>query len=267
MGIDKDKIRNTKEQVEPVKKKKKTTDDVKKKKTSKKTKEENVTKTKRKTKKKLENIEVIQEEKIELITDEPIVKKKKSKKHKLKLSVKIILLIIILLLISLGTFGVNEYLKEKRREEILKDREAKYNLIVDSYNDYVVTNGEHDIYVLENEEFVPKFKVNNNVKLMLDDEVIDYNDEYFKIKDTDYYIHYSSVRKIEEFSNSKRYLSYVVFNENVVTNDNFYLYDNDGNYVFHLMEEHSFPIWIKDDNGYFVEYLDRLLFIKKDDVK
>lgn len=267
MGIDKDKIRNTKEQVEPVKKKKKTDSDVKKKKTSKKTKEENVTKTKRKTKKKLENIEAIQEEKIELITDEPIVKKKKSKKHKLKLSVKIILLIIILLLISLGMFGVNEYLKEKRREEILKDREAKYNLILDSYNDYVVTNGEHDVYVLENEEFVPKFKVNNNVKLMLDDEVVDYNDEYFKIKDTLYYIHYSSVRKIEEFSNSKRYLSYVVFNENVVTNDNFYLYDNDGNYVFNLREEHSFPIWIKDDNGYFVEYLDRLLFIKKDDVK
>ena len=39
------------------------------------------------------------------------------------------------------------------------------------------------------------------------------------------YTDYSSVKKIDEFTINDRYKSYVVFNENVITNDNFYLFN------------------------------------------
>ena len=180
---------------------------------------------------------------------------------------KAFLAIFILFTIVMSTIGVNNYLKNKREEDLLASQKEIYDSIVNSYNDYVMTNGEVDIYMLNDGNYEPIIKVNNGVKLYLDDTVEDYTDQYFKIKDTDYYINYTSVKKIEKFDINKRYKSYIVFNQNVVTKDSFYLYDNEGKYLFNLNEEHRFPIWIKDDDGYYVEFMDQLMFLKKDDVK
>lgn len=200
--------------------------------------------------------------------DEKYEIRKIRKRIKLKSSFKKAFLVVFLLgLIIISTIGVNNYLKNKRKEELLANREEKYNQIVNNYSDYVITTGESDIYTLDNDEYKSIIKVNNGVKLYLDDTVDDYNDEYFKIKDTDYYINYANVKKIDEFTINQRYKSFIVFNQNVVTNDSFYLYDSEGKYLFNLTEKHSFPIWIKDDDGYYVEFMDQLMFIKKDDVK
>lgn len=211
---------------------------------------------------------------IEILDEENIIKKNSKKefikynKKKLKSPIKKVLVIIILVfLLSIIVIIGNSVLKEKQRKELLISQQEKYALINNSYSDYVVTKEEASVYALENNEFTQVLKTNIGVKLYLNDTVENYRDEYFKIKDTNYYIHYSSVKKTSEFTINQRYKSYIVFNENIITNDNFYLYDEDGKYIFNLNKSYSFPIWIKDDNGYFVEYLDRLLFIKKEDVK
>ena len=90
-------------------------------------------------------------------------------------------------------------------------------VVIASANDAAVALAEH----VSGSEGVFVAEMNRKAKeLGLYVGVADYNpkaigipyaDEYFKIKDTDYYIHYSSVKKIDEFTVNKRYLSYIVF--------------------------------------------------------
>jgi peptidoglycan/xylan/chitin deacetylase (PgdA/CDA1 family) len=82
------------------------------------------------------------------------------------------------------------------------------------------------------------------------------------------YIKYSSLEPIDELSKyDKRYKNYIVFNENIVTKNEFTLYDNDKE-VYSFKESMRFPIIIKNDNGrYYIEFNNRLLYILKDDIK
>ena len=171
--------------------------------------------------------------------------------------------LIIIPIIILNLTGCN---KEKEEVETPID-------VNSYYNNYVKTNKEADIYAKCTEtncesEFNKIGKIKENVELTLDG----ITDEYFKIinLDTEYYIKYSDVDKIDTLTEKKhRYKNYIIWNQNVVTNNTTKFYDENGNIIFTLNKSFDLPIFIKDDinKKYYVEYDNELLYITGDDVK
>ena len=186
------------------------------------------------------------------------------RKRKIKKSrVIIVIMIIIIILGGIGYMTFN-YIKknntELKRENIIKE-------INNHYNEFVKTNKETKLYNSNNEVVGT---IGNNVELSLTKEKISKDTKYFKITtfDDDYYISYKDVDKIDKLSEiNGRYKNYIVFNENIVTNDSTSFYDENDNLLYTFNKSYELPIIIKDDNKYGIEFNNRLLYVKKDDVK
>lgn len=171
-------------------------------------------------------------------------------------------LIILVLIVLLGVIGyfINLGMVSLKKEDIIKE-------INSHYNDFVKTNKECKLYDKDDNEVGT---VGKGEELSLDKENITSDTKYFKVTTfgEEYYIRYQDVDKIEKLSEvSDRYKNYIVFNENIITNDDTSFYDGDDNLVYTLNESFNLPIIIKDDNKYGVEFNNRLLYIKKDAVK
>ena len=177
-----------------------------------------------------------------------------------------LLVAILIVVIVLGGLGYITYDYIKKNNDSLK-KEKLIKEINNHYNEFVKTNKETSIYNDNNEEIGV---IGKGIELSLDKESITENTKYFKVTTfgEEYYIRYQDVDKIEKLSEvSDRYKNYIVFNENIITNDDTSFYDGDDNLVYTLNESFNLPIIIKDDNKYGVEFNDRLLYMKKDDVK
>lgn len=174
----------------------------------------------------------------------------------------IIISIIIILLVGIGYIKYN-YIQNNnnlKKESLIKE-------INNHYNKFVKTNKETKLYN-ENNEVVGT--IGNNVELSLDNENISDTTKYFKVItfDDSYYIKYQDVDKIDKLSEvSDRYKNYIVFNENIVTNDKTLFYDDNDNLIYSFNKSYNLPIIIKDTDKYGVEFNNRLLYVKKDDVK
>ncbi|MDD4706484.1 MAG: polysaccharide deacetylase family protein [Bacilli bacterium] len=185
---------------------------------------------------------------------------------------KIILIIFIVIIFLLSIVGVylylehQEYLKEQAiLEQEQKEKELLKN-IKSHYNDSVKTNKEATIYELTNNNYNEIGKINKDVELLLEKENITINTKYFKISNLNYYINYMDVDKIESISKSNtRYKKYISFNQNIITKDTTNFYNNDG-LVYTINKSFNLPILVKEKDKYYVEYLNQLLYIIKDDV-
>lgn len=184
---------------------------------------------------------------------------KKNRKKNNKKLLSVILVFILVIVATIVFFVLND-------KKVLIPSKDSTKGINNHYNEFVKTNKESMLY---NEEYEEAGKIGKNVELTLNDIQVDKNTKYFPIKNLEgYYIKYQDVDKIEKLSEvSDRYKNYIVFNENIITNDDTSFYDGDDNLVYTLNESFNLPIIIKDDNKYGVEFNDRLLYIKKDDVK
>ncbi len=170
---------------------------------------------------------------------------------------KIILLLVCLLLV-VGCTGKSTDNKKVEENKIdMKKEVSSY------YNKYVVTKEESKLY---DKDYKEVGSINKDVKLILDDVEITEDTRYFKIANTDYYIKYNVVNKIEKFEIDKRYKRYVVFNQNIVTTDSTTFYKDD-NYVYKINSGVSLPIIIKNGNKYYVEYNNELVYVLKNEVK
>lgn len=183
----------------------------------------------------------------------------KRKKNKLI----IIILIIIILLVGIGYIAYN-YIqnnnKETKKDSLIKE-------INNHYNEYVKTNKETKLYNESSEEVGT---IGKDVELSLYKENISEDTKYFKVItfDDSYYIKYQDVDKINKLSETNdRYKNYIVFNENIVTNDKTSFYDGNDNLIYSFNKSYNLPIIIKDTDKYGVEFNNRLLYVKKDDVK
>lgn len=189
--------------------------------------------------------------------------KKKAKKNKLIILILILVITIIIIILSFAYVKSSNIKKENAR--IKKENHIKE--INSYYNDFVTTNKETKLYNSDNEEVGT---ISNNVELTLLKETISENTKYFKIKtfDNDYYIKYQDVDKIDKLSETnERYKKYIVFNENIITNDKTSFYDENDKLLYTLNKSFDFPIIIKEDDKYGIEFENRLLYIKKDNVK
>lgn len=191
-------------------------------------------------------------------------KKSNFKKKKRNVSIVILLILLISLLCALGYY-LNEEKKEKIRLENIRKEKELVEKINSHYNEFVKTKEEVNIYN-DKEEVVGKLY---NSELSLEEIEINKDTKYFKIKDFDNsYIKYEDVFVIDNLSVvNQRYKNYIVFNQNIVTNDKTIFYDETDNIVYEFNYSFDLPIIIKETGKYGIEFNNRLLYVKEDNVK
>jgi len=181
---------------------------------------------------------------------------------------KVIILILIILIIFITLTFTAYKLNQLRIEK--NNREALQKDILSHYNEFVVTNKETEIYILDNNEYKSVGKIGNNIELSLEETNITHETTYLKINsfDEEYYVYYKDINKIDEITkHNDRYKRYIPFNKNIITNDTTNFYDEEDNLVYSLPKSYDLPIIINKKDIYGIEFNDRLLYVKKDDIK
>ena len=189
---------------------------------------------------------------------------KSSKKNKI-----IILLIILLILITL-LVHISKPQSKIAKQKKVEPTVQKINIqkIKETYNTYMVTTQESPIYKCE-QECTKVGTIANNMELTLDDNY-EINNTYYKILNTNYYIEYQNLKSIEDITKTKHdeyanYKNYIPFNEKIVTKEIYKLYPNNNIYI-EINEVNEYPIIIKEENSYGVEFNNRLVYINKEDI-
>lgn len=178
------------------------------------------------------------------------------------------LIVISLFLVGYGSFLQKENFETVKKQKELQEKNQLKSNILSHYNKYVKTSNESSVYKLIDGKYQEYGLIGNNIELELEDINIDYNTKYFHIVDLDLYIGYENVLPIQELvvNNDINYKKFVKFNENIVTENETSFYDSNG-LVYKIKEGVSLPIIIKDTDKYYVEFNNKLLYVKKSDVK
>lgn len=190
-------------------------------------------------------------------------RKRKKKGHKNKKVIFIVILLVLITSIALVCYKINYDRQTQLKQDKLKED------ITSHYNEYVMTNKKADIYKLNNNKYTKAGSISDNQELTLNTKEITYEDEYLKIKtfEEEYYIYYKDLDIIEELSTQEdRYKKYIVFNQNVVTKDTTSFYDEEDNLIYTLNSSFDLPIIINKETSYGVEFNNRLLYIKSEDI-
>ena len=192
--------------------------------------------------------------------------------RKIKLKNKnkwLIFIVIILIGVSLTCYiwsMRNNFVSESNEE--VPEEKLTLQDIKNNYNDYVKLVNNSYIYIKDEEKYIEFSNIVGEIEVSLDAnyEIID---GYFKIKDSDYYVKYDSVLKIDNLSALSReykyYKNYIPYNENIILNDRSKLFVDEVNY--YEVDGGSYPIIIKDNDRYGIEFNNRLVYVNKSDVK
>lgn len=188
-------------------------------------------------------------------------------------------IIVVLSVVGVLIFEVNSYIVEKKKikkmekiEEklIKKEKEAeKINLVSSHYKDSVIVNKDSNLYLFYKDKFVESGKVYKNTILHLDSDIkIDHKTEYFKLENSNYYIKYNDVERTEEsYQKDMDYKNYIPFDENVITNGVTKLYNDDDSLAFEINSSIDSILYIKDGDKYYIEFANKLYYVKKSKVK
>ena len=159
------------------------------------------------------------------------------------------------MLFMLGLLSALVMIKNSKPHEDSIETEINYE---DYYSEYVLTSANVSLKKLENDEYIETGEIMKDVYL----ELADYNnEEYFKLKNMDYYVHYQDVKKTEKMAKETYYKDYIYFNENVVS-DHMRFY-KDEKLVFEIHDKLSLPILIKDTEKLYVLYNDDIYYVLK----
>lgn len=174
------------------------------------------------------------------------------------------LLFSIVFIVVLGIYYKNYFMSSFNvdvNEIDEKDEEIEYIFIEKG-----ITLNRSDLYSYDGETYKIIGQVNSNLIF----EFSELQDEYLLIDgfNDNYYIKSEDVKEVlEEKIKSQRYNEYILFNENIITNDISNFYDENGNLLYKFYLSFDLPIIIKDDNKYGVEFNNQLLYVYSADVK
>lgn len=171
---------------------------------------------------------------------------------------KTILIIITFFMIFILIYYYNIKHNDRIIEEI--------NIKKKHYNESVITTKETKLYIKNENEYNEFGNINEGIILTLSPITIDSNTQYFEISGINLYIKYDDVIPHEKKYNSKRYLNYIPFNENIKTKEITNFYDVNDNYLFTINKSFDFMIYIKEDNKYGVVFNDELIYIHSSDI-
>ena len=193
---------------------------------------------------------------------------------KKKLKKKVILVIVLFILTIAGAFSFFVYSKhqEEVRIHIQKLKEEKLlKSINDSYGKVVSVTKDTKIYRLDKDNYIEVGTISKGQIINLEEnQKIDLNTKYFKILNSELYISYKDIKPTEETVavDDQRYKKYLLFDENIVTKENAKLYNKDKTTLeYTIKDKIDTPVIIKDAEGVFIEYFNKLMFVKLEDIE
>lgn len=188
---------------------------------------------------------------------------------KKKNGIVIIIVVSILLVIVGAVLGFLYYQNIQEQEKQRKiEIENKRKEIKSHYGSIVKTTKDTTLLDCSNNNIIGK--IGSNVELTLKDISIDEKTKYFITNEfeEEYCLDYHNLQPIEEKTDSnQRYKKYIPFNENIVTKENATFYNDKDEIVYSFNKSFDLPILIKDNDKYYVDYHNQLLYVKKDEVK
>lgn len=203
------------------------------------------------------------------ITRNEMLKKHLKKRRIVKIFVVSLLFFVSVLgLVSYfySSYHIKQIQKEKQ-EQIEKIKKETIALISSNYSSTVMTVKDTAIYSLTNGEYIEVGSIKQGVSLNLGELDIDENTYFFPITNfqNTYYVAYPdvTVSNSEVEKTEKRYQNYIAFDKNVITKST-KLY-KDGELIYDLPESMAFPIYIMDNDKYYVEYNADLYYVLKDE--
>lgn len=176
--------------------------------------------------------------------------------------VKIVIIIFIILIVGEVTYSIikgNVFKNNINIKDIVKEKENYNNY----YYDDVKTLKSKKIYVFEDNDFKNIGEVYEDVILSLE-QGDKFDDGYFKIKDSDYYIDYKDIEKSDKDNIDYYWKNYIPYNESIKTTNKTNLYLNN-KLIYAFDFGLDLPIVIKDNDYYGVIYKDNLYYVKKDE--
>ena len=187
-------------------------------------------------------------------------------RRRLKKKFAVLIFILIFILIIIGCFS-GYYLYKEHQEEIKIALEKELiNKIKSHYSDVVSISKDTELYEINDGKYKSIGTISKDEVVSLEKTDINKDTEYFKLKDLGYYVKYEDLKVGGELvPRSERYKKYLLFNENIVTKENTKLL-RDGKVVYTIKNSIDSPIILKDNNGYYIEYLNELLFVSNEDV-
>lgn len=174
-------------------------------------------------------------------------------KKRIKKKAKIIIASIIILIIAVCLL-FSAYIKNEK--EKIKEREILTKEIKQSYSKNVLTKKDAFLYKLKDKKYIKAGKISKDINLELNDIDKNYDKQYFKLKNINYYIKYTDIIKNNSYKlnfNETRYKNYIPFNENLVLDKKSDLYINDSK-KYTVEEKLSLPILVKENDKIYVEY-------------
>jgi len=183
------------------------------------------------------------------------------KKRKRKLKKRVRLIFVVFIIVIIGGIGISYYLNNGADSFNNKEEEVIYE-----FSEYMTSNKEVTLFVKDEEKYIKEGSVSSGVVLHLEE-----GNNYYKVLglNKEYYVKPSKDLAVfeDEVIYDNRYKNYIVFNNNIVTEEITQFYDEDGSLVYSMDEGYSLPIIVKDTDKYGVDFGGRLLYIKAESGK
>ena len=170
-------------------------------------------------------------------------------RNKRKKKIKLVLTIIIFLVLIIIIFLILYF---KNQKELLKN-------IRNNYSENIIIRNDTKLYN-KNKEVIGS--VSKGYKFNLEKvKIKSSNKQYFKIKDTSYYLYFKDIKPSKKKQKEKLNSNYISFNKNVKTSKKTKLYYNE-KLAMTINEGVDLPIQYMDEDYYYVLYLNYIFQIK-----
>lgn len=182
---------------------------------------------------------------------------------------KKLIFVVITIILLISGIAITFKIQNDKKIELEKQRQQLQEEINSHYGKYVKSNKVAPLYKLVDSNYKEVGSISKDQEISLQDAEISYVDEYFKVNgfNNQYYVYYKDVDIIEEFSKySDRYKKYIVWNKNIVTKNITNFYDKDNNLLYTINNSFDLPIIINKEDVYGVEFNNRLVYVKSEDV-
>ena len=156
-----------------------------------------------------------------------------------------------------STYNTNDF-KLERKDNLLD--------IKNNYNTTVLVVKDTNIYKKTDNQYIKDGTIYKDSIIDLEEiDVLTKDNEYFNIVGTDYYINYLDITPHKRVDYGDYYDNYVSISK-INTKDDIDLY-YDNKPILHINDGMNFDVVINDTDMYYVKYLNRLVGIRKVDVK
>jgi len=166
---------------------------------------------------------------------------------------KILIIIVILLALVMCIISILSFIRYKDKKELLKD-------IKNSYSDIVSVTSNKKIYVYEEDTYKEIGIIYNDTIIpLVEKEISDTEDIYYQIENTNYYIDYKDIKKVNNYQEDISLDHYLVTKKIKTSKTNLY---QDNELKIKLDQELEFDVLSVNDGKYYVKYLGDIYYIK-----